>query len=427
MKNRLDFDRKALEAKLEERFIRYAKIQTTSDKKQESTPTTAGQWDLAKLLVEELNALGSLEVKLSDYCYVIASLPSNIKDKSRAEKLPVIGFSAHLDTSSEVSGEGVHPVVERNYDGGIIKLAEGLDLDPRNEKTLAEQKGKTLIHTDGRTLLGADDKAGIAEIMTALEYLINHPEIERPAIEIIFSPDEETGKGLPCFPQEYIKSKFCYTVDGGPAPEIEIECFNAYAVDVYFSGKIIHPGEARGILVNAGLMASCFAAMLPRSESPEATDAYYGYYCLMEISGNQEAAHAEFIVRDFSREGMERRITALESFARAVEAQFPGGTVRVEAKPSYYNMKEKIDEEPLVLETLYAAGAEIGLDLRLKPIRGGTDGARLTEMGIPTPNIFTGGRNFHSKSEWVSLADMSAAAKLIISLVYLWGASYEKF
>jgi tripeptide aminopeptidase len=417
MKNAHVFDDAALRAALEARFVRYAKVWTTSDKKREETPTTEGQWDLARLLEAELRSLGVTDIELTEHCYLIARLPSTVKDAA----LPAIGFLSHLDTSSEVSGKNVQPVVERNYDGRPIELVDGAKLDPREDEELAAQKGRTIIHTDGRTLLGADDKAGIAEIVCAVEHLVAHPEIEHPALEIIFSPDEETGKGLPCFPQEKIKAKFCYTLDGGGAPEIEIECFNAYSVDVFFSGKVIHPGAARGILVNAALMAASFAAMLPRSESPEATDGYYGYYCLMEIGGNQESAHAELIVRDFSRDGMERRLAAINALARAVEAQFPGGTARVEAKLSYLNMKEKIDSEPAVQEKLFAAGASLGLELKLKPIRGGTDGSRLSEMGIPTPNIWTGGRNFHSRTEWVALDDMVLAVKLIVELAYLWG------
>jgi tripeptide aminopeptidase len=373
------------------------------------------------MLRDELHALGLADAELTEHCYVYARLASNVRDEKHAAGLPVIGFLAHLDTSSEVSGANVNPIVEKKYDGAPIALADGLSLDPRADGELAAQKGKTIIHTDGRTLLGADDKAGIAEIITAVAHLLAHPEIEHPAIEIIFTPDEETGAGLPCLPREKIQSRFCYTLDGGGAGEIEAECFNAYSVDVYFSGKVIHPGAARGILVNAASMAANFASLLPRSESPEATDGYYGYYCLMELSGNQETARAELIVRDFSREGMERRLAALEAFARTVEAAFPGGRARVEAKPSYYNMKEKIDAAPEVLDKLVEASRLIGVEPKLKPVRGGTDGSRLTELGVPTPNIWTGGRNFHSKTEWVSVDEMVLAAKIIVRLANLWG------
>lgn len=399
------------------RFVRYAKVCTTSDKTVEATPSTPGQWELAKMLVGELNAIGLTDVELTDHCYVLASLPSNIDS---ALQVPVIGFLAHLDTAGEVSGKDVGPQIITNYNGGKIILNDNIVLDPEVETGLAAQKGGTIIHTDGTTLLGADDKAGIAEIVSAAAFLIRHPEIKHGGIEIIFSPDEETGKGLPCFPLEKIKSTACWTLDGGPLGELEIECFNACSADISFYGKVIHPGSARGILVNAALMAAVYAAMLPRNESPEATDGYYGYYCVMNIAGNEEKASLELIVRDFTQDGMRRRITALDAFAKAVEAQFPGGKVCVNAKESYRNMKEKIEEHPRVLAKLKEAAALCGVDFKLKPIRGGTDGSRLTELGIPTPNIWTGGRNFHSKGEWVSAGEMLAACKLIIELAAVW-------
>jgi tripeptide aminopeptidase len=320
-----------------------------------------------------------------------------------------------------VSGKDVTPQVVRGYNGEKIELSGGLALDPAKEPGLAEQKGKTIIHSSGDTLLGADDKAGIAEIMAAVEYLSTHPEIPHGPVEIIFSPDEETGKGLPEFPLEKIKSAACYTLDGGPMGEIEIECFNAWKADVEFQGKVIHIGAARGILANAALMAGTFAAMLPRSESPESTDGYYGYYCLMEMSGNLESAQAEVFLRDFGSEGIKRRLAALEALAMAVEAQFPGGQVIVKPAPQYYNMKEKIDDQPRALDRLKTALTHTGIEWRLKPIRGGTDGSRLTELGIPTPNIFTGGRNYHSRLEWVAVDGMCAACRVVIELIRLWG------
>jgi tripeptide aminopeptidase len=327
-----------------------------------------------------------------------------------------------MDTSPDAPGKDVKPQFVKNYDGKKIVLADGLVLDPVDDPGLAAQTGKAIIHTDGTTLLGADDKAGVAEIMGALEYLLGHPEIEHGPLEIIFTPDEETGKGLPDFPLETLKSKACYTLDGGPLGELEIECFNAYAAEVLFKGKVIHPGTARGVLINAALMAAAFAAMLPRSESPEATDGYYGYYCLISIKGNHETASAELILRDFDNQGILRRVAALDQFAKAVEAQFPGGKVTVNAKPQYCNMREKIEERPEVLEKLKTAASNVGVNCKLKPIRGGTDGSRLTELGIPTPNIFTGGRNYHSRLEWLSVSDMIAACRLLIELVRLWGA-----
>jgi len=380
------------------RFLRYVRIWTTSDRHSQETPSSAGQWELARLLETELTGLG-VAAELTGHCYVLAKIPAT----PGCEGAPAIGFMAHLDTAQDVSGKDVEPVVEKN------------------------SAGDTVIRSNGTTLLGADDKAGIAEIMGAAEYLIAHPEIKHGPVLIIFSPDEETGKGLPFFPMERILElaggtlSACYTLDGGPLGELETECFNAVEARVYFSGKVIHLGKARGELANACLMAAAFAVMLPRAESPEATDGYYGYYCPIEISGGLESAELEVYIRDFDLERAKERAAALETFARAVEAQFPGGKARVEWKVQYYNMKEKIDSRPEVLSKLEEAARLAGVEFTLKPIRGGTDGSRLTELGIPTPNIFTGGRNFHSLDEWIPVSDMEAACRFAVELVRVWG------
>jgi len=402
-------DDRDIENLLVPRFLEYVRFDTGSDRRVEETPSTRGQWKFAQVLRDELLDIGVDDVVITSHCYVIARLPP-----SAGRKGECIGFLAHLDTAGDVPGKDVKPQYVRNYRGGRIGLAGGLYLE---EAELAAQKA--FIHSDGTTLLGADNKAGIAEIMAAVEYLADNPEIEHGQVEVIFTPDEETGKALPFFPLDDIKSSFCYTVDGGPMGEIEGECFNAQKADIEFTGKVIHVGAARGILANAALMASTFAALLPRSESPEATDGYYGYYCPMEISGGLETAVLEVYLRDFDSDGMKRRIAALDAFARAVEAQFPGGKVVVKTQPQYYNMKPGIDKKPDVLERLKQAMNNLGIEWRLKPIRGGTDGSRLTELGIPTPNIFTGGRNFHSRLEWVSVSEMCAACKVIIELIKL--------
>jgi tripeptide aminopeptidase len=399
------------------RFLNYVRFDTESSRHMEETPSTPGQWELAKMLRDELLGFGLKDVKITAHCYVIARLPPS----PGRENAPCVGFLAHLDTAGDVSGKGVKPQLVQNYDGGKIELAGGLCLDPAKEPDLAAQKGKAVIHSDGTTLLGADNKAGIAEIMAAVEFLAANPQIEHGTVEVIFTPDEETGKGLPEFPLDEIKSTACYTVDGGPMGEIESECFNAWKADIEFHGKVIHVGQARGILANAALMASTFATLLPRSESPEATDGYYGYFCPMEISGDLENAALEIFLRDFDTEGMKRRIIALDAFAKTVEAQFPDGKVIVKTQPQYYNMKSRIDEKPDVLDRLKQAMNNLDIEWKLKPIRGGTDGSRLTELGIPTPNIFTGGRNFHSRLEWVSVSEMCAACKVIIELIKLWG------
>ncbi|MDR2738673.1 MAG: peptidase T [Treponema sp.] len=412
-----DIDDTRLAGLIVPRFLNYVRCWTASDHHVEATPSTPGQWDLAKALAEELRGLGVGEVELTDHCYVIARLPPG----AGAESRPAVGFLAHLDTASDVSGKDVKPRMVDCYDGKIIRLAGGLALDPALDAALAAQKGKAIIHTDGTTLLGADDKAGIAEIMGALEWLLAHPEIKHGPVEIVFSPDEETGKGLPEFPLGRIKSAACYTLDGGPLGELEVECFNAWEITARFQGRAIHPGYARGIMANAVLMASSFAGMFPRSESPEATDGYYGYYNAMEIKGTPELCSLEIYIRDFEKTGIERRLAALDAFARAVEAQFPGGKVMLESKAQYYNMKEKIDARPEVLEILKKAAANLGIEPCLKPIRGGTDGSRLTELGIPTPNIFTGGRNWHGRTEWAAVSEMILACKLVIELIRLWG------
>ncbi|GHU34320.1 peptidase T [Spirochaetia bacterium] len=399
------------------RFLRYVRYGTASDSANLSvTPTTPGQWTLARALVQELQDLG-VDASLTDSCYVLARLPAS----AGREHAPTIGFLAHLDTSDEVSGENVTPILVENYDGNPIQLAAGICLDSEKEPDLAAHIGRAIVHSDGTTLLGADDKAGIAAIIGAVEYLLQNPDIAHGPVEIIFSPDEETGKGLPAFPRDQIHAVACYTVDGGAQGELESECFNAYHAAVSFRGRVTHLGTARGVLVNAALMAAAFAALLPRSESPEATDGYYGYYCVTGIRGDLEKAEIEVFIRDFDRKNAENRCESLKYFAKAVEAQFPGGTVEVNIKEQYLNMKEKIALRPEVVTLLKEAYIRAGVDPRIQPIRGGTDGSRLTEMGIPTPNIFTGGRNFHSRSEWLSVDEMATASALVVELIRLWG------
>ena len=398
------------------RFIKYAGFWTTSDRQIETTPSTPGQRELADALAEELRSMGITDITVTEHSYLVARCPAS----PGMEAVPVIGFMAHLDTSSEVSGKDVKPVVMESYNGNPIKLADGLVLDPALDPGLAAQKGKTIVHSGGSTLLGADDKAGIAAIMGAIDHLLAHPEIKHGEIEIIFTPDEETGKGLPDFPLKSLKSKACFTLDGGPIGELETECFNAWAAKIEFTGKSMHLGTARGIMANAGLMAAVFASMLPRSESPEATDGYYGYYCPLAIEGDIENASLEVFIRDFEKTGAERRAANLEVFARAVEAQFPNGKVNVNTKIQYFNMKEKLNNQPDVIRKLEQAFNNLGIEIKRKPIRGGTDGSRLTEMGIPTPNIFNGGRNYHSRLEWLSVEELACASMLVVELAKIW-------
>jgi tripeptide aminopeptidase len=399
-----------------ERFIAYAKYYTTSDRHIDDIPSTPNQRDLARRLQSELESMGIRDIDLDEHCYLIARIPAS----PGFEKIPCIGLMAHIDTASDVTGENVKPRVISGYDGASVSLSPGYTLDPADNPDLREHVGDTIIVTDGTTLLGADDKAGIAEIMTAAEYLLCHPDLKHGPIEIVFTPDEETGKGMNLFPLKKLRSVACYTLDGGKAAEIEAECFTAYQAHAEFTGKVIHIGAARGKLANAVSMAGSFISMLPRNESPEATDEWYGYYCPLEMSGGLEKSVVDVFLRDFTDSGMERRIATVKALAAAVEAQFPLGSVRLDIRKQYLNMRKKLDERPEVLEKLMDAVRRAGADPYIKPIRGGTDGARLTEMGIPTPNIFTGGYNYHSRYEWASVAEMALAVDTIVELVQLW-------
>jgi tripeptide aminopeptidase len=419
MKAHIELLSRPFAADMVERFLKYAAIETTSDRHSEQTPSTPTQWNLARLLEAELKAMGVEEVSLDGRCYLLARLPAS----PGLEGAPAIGFMAHMDTASDVSGKDVRPRVVDGYDGTCLFLGSGCVLDPAENPELADHVGDRIIVTDGSTLLGADDKAGVAIVMTLVSILMARPDVKRGPIDIAFTPDEETGKGMNLFPLERLRATACYTIDGGKAGEIEAECFNAYSVKASFKGKVIHIGAARGKLANAAAMAASFVSMLPRSESPESTDGWYGYYCPIEISGGLESASAEVFLRDFSREGMDRRIEALRAIAKAVEAQFPPGTVELEVTKQYLNMRERLDERPEVLEKLMEAARRAGADPFVKPIRGGTDGARLTELGVPTPNVFTGGYNYHSRYEWASASEMALAVDTLVELVGLWAES----
>jgi len=405
-------DRAWFEEDVLTRFLRYAKIHTTSNLHSTETPSTPGQFELARLLVSELKELGIREVVIDDHCFVTAIVPGNV------ERTPV-GFMAHLDTSPDEAGENVHPQVISSYDGNPIALGNGVVLDPDRFPTLSCYAGETIVTTDGTTLLGADDKAGIAEIMTAVRYLIEHPELPRPPVEVIFTPDEETAHGMDLFPKDRVSSDVCYTLDGSDEGTVEAECFTAFRAVVTFTGVAIHPGTSRGRMANAAAMAAHFVSAMPRSESPEATDGRYGYYMVSEMSGGVASATAAILVRDFDMAGARRRLECLEALARAVEASFPGGKVSITAEQQYLNMAEFLKDRPEVLEFALEAIRMTGLEPMTPVIRGGTDGARLSEMGIPTPNIFTGGQNYHGRLEWIALPAMVRAAKTLVNLVQL--------
>ena len=369
------------------RFIKYVKTysQSDSNKADEGViPSTPQQFEMAKILCEELKSLGLENVQTTEHCYTYGFLPANDGDEKS------ICLLAHIDTVDEVSGLNVNPQI-------------------------AEENGDTIIRSDGTTLLGADDKAGVAEIMTTLEYFKSHPETKHCGIEVIFSPDEETGHGMDKVPLGLLKSRCAYTVDGGSLGELEIECFNAWKSEIEFTGVACHTGTARGVMVNAVSMASNFLENLPRTERPETTDGYQGFYAPMSVEGSIEKAKVVLFLRDFDLKEMENRREIVEIIARSTAASF-GGMAKVTHTQQYLNMKEKMDEAPEVVENLIAAYKAAGVEPKFVPIRGGTDGSRLTEMGIPTPNIFTGGHNFHSRDEWASLDEMCKACQILIQL-----------
>ncbi|HOS30495.1 MAG TPA: peptidase T [Treponemataceae bacterium] len=400
---------------LMKRFLSYTAVNTQSDPDKADKgiiPSTEEQREFAQVLASELRDLGICEVIVTENSYVCA----RVEASKGMENKPCIAFLAHMDTVHEVSGKDVKAQVIKNYKGDKIHLGNNLFLDPLQDKDLQDSYGDTIICTDGSTLLGSDDKAGIAEIMTAAE-LLTKSSVPHGPFEIIFSPDEETGHGMDKVPLEWMQSVYCFTLDGGQAGEIEAECFNAYKTEVFFTGKAKHTGNARPDMINAVTMASFFVQLLPRNESPETTDLYEGFFAPMEIEGSIDSAKLTIFVRDFSSKGIAQRLERLDQFAKTAEAHFPGSIVKTVHTSQYKNMKEVLDNNPHVMESLVNAVTKTGLTPIFKPIRGGTDGSRLTEMGKPTPNIFTGGHNFHSRQEWTSLSQMVYAVETILNLV----------
>ena len=408
-----DFQKKLLN-----RFLKYTKIWTTSDSANADAqifPSTENQQIFAQNLKEELSSLGLENVQVTEKSYVYAIL----KATEGFENSPSFCLLSHLDTSEEVSGKNVNPQVFENYDGSLISL-ENISIDSSGDEELSKiaNTGDTLITTDGTTLLGADDKAGVAEIITAVEFLIQN-KIPHGDIEILFSPDEETGHGMDFVQLNLLKSKHAYTVDGGSQGELETECFNASSATVTFFGKSTHTGTARKQkMINAVMMASKFLENLPHTEFPETTDGYEGFFAPIEISGSVEKAQVYILLRDFEESGIEKRIFQIKKIAESVEFA-TGGKVSVQIKEQYKNMKNALEKSPETVELLKKAYENAGITPNFIPIRGGTDGSRLSEMGIPTPNIFTGGHNFHSRFEWASLNQMTQAVNVLINLAIL--------
>ena len=406
-----------LKSSLLEKFLRYVKIWTTSDSTSADNgnqPSTSRQFDLAKILESELKSLDLRDVQVTEKCYVYGRLPAS----AGCEKTEPFCLLAHIDTVEEVSGENVKPQIHENYSGEKIVLKSGDVLNPETDAALAQsaKNHETIITSDGTTLLGADDKAGVAEIMTALEYFSKNPEAKHGEIEVCFSPDEETGHGMDNVPLNLIKSKYAYTVDGGHIGELETECFNAFKSEVEFTGVSTHTGTARGKLVNAVTMASAFVTNLPRNEAPETTSGYEGFYAPMTIEGSIERAKVVIFLRDFDSAKMEKRKSLVETIAHATAQSF-GGKAKVTHTQQYLNMRDGFKNRQDVIKKLVAAYKKAGVEPIFTPIRGGTDGSRLTEMGIPCPNIFTGGHNYHSRTEWASLEQMQKASEILINLI----------
>ena len=396
-----------------DRFIRYTTYDTMSDGNASGNrrPTTEGQEELLLVLKKELEELG-LETYYGEEKVVMGVLKGNSSGTT-------IGFMAHVDTADDCNGNGVKAKVWSNYDGGVIELEDGVVLDPEKDKDLLLYKGKEIITSDGTSLLGSDDKAGVAIIMEALKYLVEHPEVKRPDIEVYFTPDEETGSGMDMFPYDRLKSKCCYTVDGEAEGEVELECFNAATVEILLKGVSIHLGSARGTMVNAVTMASHIVTSLPQAESPEATDGRYGYYCPLVLEGTATEAKLSIFIRDFDMEKFQHRIESVEKIVAAVEALY-GGEIKANVSVSYHNMAEANKKNPGAIEAVYSASQKLGLAMREEIIRGGTDGARLAETGVACPNLYTGGHNLHSLKEWIAVDAMSNSINLCLGIIDYW-------
>ena len=398
-----------------DRFLKYVTFATQSDEESGITPSTSGQRVFAEALVKELEALGLEEISLDDNSYLMATLPSNMED----QEVSTIGFISHLDTSPDMSGEGVKPRIV-SYAGGDIVLneAENIVLSPRMFPEMEQYIGQDLIVTDGTTLLGADDKAGVAAIISAVAYLKEHPEIKHGKIRIGFTPDEEIGAGADHFDVEKFGCEFAYTVDGGEIGELEYENFNAAAAKVVFSGRNVHPGTAKDKMVNASLLAVEFASMLPADQRPETTEGYEGFFHLTTIVGSVEQAVLQYIVRDHSRELFEQKKQLLEQITAQLNKKYPG-MVSLEMHDQYYNMREIVEPKKYIVDLASEAMEAVGVKPQIKPIRGGTDGARLSFMGLPCPNLFTGGHNFHGRYEYIPIPSLQKSMETVVKIAEL--------
>ncbi len=395
--------------KIVERFKRYIAVDTKSDSDSDTVPSTKGQLKLGKILVEELNELGLINVIQDEKGYIYGELPANTE-----REVPTIGLIAHLDTSPDLDGQVTNPQLV-DYQGGEIKLNDQYSLSPDEFPALKELKGKRLITTDGTTLLGADDKAGIAEIMTALDYLISKPEIEHGTIKVAFTPDEEIGRGADHFDVEAFGADFAYTLDGGPLGELQYENFNAASAELKIQGKNVHPGTAKDMMVNSMKIAMELDSMLPDAEVPEHTAGYEGFYHLIEIEGSVDYTEMSYIIRDFSGEGFAEKKALMQNVVDFLNSKY-GERIEVKIEDSYYNMREKVEPHIEIIELAEKSMQDLGIRADIKPIRGGTDGSRLSYMGLPTPNLFAGGYNFHGRFEFIPVENMKRAAELIVKI-----------
>ncbi|MFP5438012.1 MAG: peptidase T [Bacteroidia bacterium] len=403
-----------------DRFISYVTVDTESDPNSNTTPSTAKQWDLANKLVDELRAIGLEDVTIDENAYIMATLPSNV-----AHNVPVIGFVSHFDTTPDFTGANVKPQIIQSYDGGDILLnaEQNIVLSPNYFKDLLQYKGQTIITTDGTTLLGADDKAGITEIVTAMEYLIQHPEIKHGKIRIGFTPDEEIGRGAHKFDVAKFGADWAYTMDGSQIGELEYENFNAAGAKVIFRGKSVHPGYAKGKMINSMLIANSFISTLPKEEVPEKTKGYEGFFHVTGITGSIEETTVQLIIRDHDLKSFKKRKKMLKNIVgkinRKFKKQFGTDIAELEIKDQYFNMREKVEPVFHIVKIAEKAMKKVGIKPIIKPIRGGTDGSQLSYMGLPCPNIFAGGHNFHGKYEYVPVESMVKAVEVIVKIAEL--------
>ncbi|ATW81609.1 peptidase T [Weizmannia coagulans] len=398
---------------LMKRFTTYVKVDTQSNEDSETCPSTDGQWTLLRMLRDELESIGMEEVHLDENGYLFATLPSNT-DK----EVPVIGFLAHVDTATDFTGKNVNPQIVENYDGKAIVLnkEQGVVLSPDEYPNLKNYIGQTLITTDGTTLLGADDKAGVAEIVTAMDYLLKHPEIKHGKIRVAFTPDEEIGRGPHKFDVKAFGADFAYTMDGGPLGELEYETFNAASAKITVRGNNIHPGSAKGKMVHSAKIAMELHSLLPEDEVPERTEGYEGFYHLLSIHGDVEQTKLYYIIRDHDREKFEAKKANLQSIVNRLKEKYGEENITLELADQYYNMKEKIEPVKEIVDIAHDAMKSLGIEPVISPVRGGTDGSQLSYMGLPTPNIFAGGENMHGKYEYVSVETMEKAVQVIVEI-----------